>query len=105
MEEKIQKLEKEISAIKERNSRVEADKAWETSSFRIFSITIITYIVAALVLYFIGANNFLFSALVPTVGFFLSIQSLPTVKGWWIKKFFSVPENTEVRLRCFLREI
>ena len=87
MEEKIQKLEKEISDIKERNSRVEADKAWETSSFRIFSITIITYIVVTLVLYFIGAKNFLLSALVPTAGFFLSIQSLPAVKKWWIKKF------------------
>ncbi len=37
MEEKLQKLEKEVAAIKERNLRVEADKAWETSSFRIFS--------------------------------------------------------------------
>ncbi|MBI2023457.1 hypothetical protein HYT01_02770 [Candidatus Giovannonibacteria bacterium] len=87
MEEKIQKLENEIATIKERNLRVEADKAWETSNFRIFSITIITYIVASLVLYFIGAKNFLLNALVPTAGFFLSIQSLPAVKRWWIKKF------------------
>ncbi len=89
MEEKIKKLEKDIAEIKERNLRVESDKAWETSSFRIFSITIITYIVAVLVLYFIGAKNFLLNALVPTVGFFLSIQSLPTIKKWWIKKFLN----------------
>lgn len=88
MEEKIQKLEKEISDIEERNLRVEADKAWETSNFRIFSITIITYIIAAFVLYFIGAKNFLLNALVPTIGFFLSVQSLPAVKKWWIKSFF-----------------
>ncbi len=87
MEEKIQKLEKEVATIKERNLRVEADKAWETSNFRIFSITIITYIIAALVLYFIGAKNFLLSALVPTAGFFLSVQSLPVIKRWWTKKF------------------
>jgi hypothetical protein len=86
MEEQIKKLEKELVEIKERNLRVEADKAWETSRFRIFSITIITYIVSVLVLYFIGANNILLSALVPTAGFFLSIQSLPAVKNWWIKK-------------------
>jgi len=36
MEDKIQKIEREIETIKERNLRVEADKAWETSSFRIF---------------------------------------------------------------------
>ncbi len=87
MEEKIKKLQEEIETIKERNLRVEADKAWETSSFRIFSITIITYIVVALVLCFIGAKNFLLNALVPTAGFFLSIQSLPAIKKWWIKKF------------------
>ena len=88
MEEKIQKLEKEIASIKERNSRVEADKAWETSNFRIFSITIITYVVASLVLYFIGAKNFLLSALIPALGFFLSVQTLPAIKKRWIKNFF-----------------
>ncbi|OHB12506.1 MAG: hypothetical protein A3G46_00935 [Candidatus Zambryskibacteria bacterium RIFCSPLOWO2_12_FULL_39_16] len=87
MEEKIQKIEKEISVIKERNLRVEADKAWETSNFRIFSITLITYIVASFVLYFIGAKNFLLSALVPTAGYFLSVQSLPAIKRWWIENF------------------
>lgn len=89
MEDKIQKIEREIETIKERNLRVEADKAWETSSFRIFSITIITYIIASLILYFIGAENFLLNALAPTAGFFLSIQSLPAIKKWWIKKYLN----------------
>lgn len=93
MEEKIRQLEKEIEAIKQRNLRVEADKAWEMSSFRIFSITVITYIIAVLVLYFIGAKNFLLSALVPALGFFLSIQSLPAVKKWWIKKILHKKEE------------
>jgi hypothetical protein len=34
MEERIQQIEDEISNIKYRNLRVEADKAWETSNFR-----------------------------------------------------------------------
>ena len=72
MEEKIENLGKEIEAIKERNLRVEVDKAWETSYFRILLITVITYIIAAFLLYFIGANNFLLGALVPAIGFFLS---------------------------------
>lgn len=83
--DELQQIKKEIEEIKKRNERVEMDKAWETSNFRIFSITIITYIIASLVLYFIGVQNFLFSALVPTVGYFLSVQSLPAVKKWWIK--------------------
>lgn len=88
MEQKLQDLEKEIMAIKERNMRVGADKAWETSNFRIFSIALITYAIAALVLYLIGTENFLRNALVPTVGYFLSTQSFPAIKKWWIKNNF-----------------
>lgn len=41
----IEELEKEIPQIKERNKRVEADKAWETSTSRKIIIAIATYIV------------------------------------------------------------
>ena len=34
MEQKIKELEKKIEKIEERNKRVEADKAWETSNLR-----------------------------------------------------------------------
>ncbi|MGD0576717.1 MAG: hypothetical protein ABSA74_01445 [Candidatus Staskawiczbacteria bacterium] len=80
-------IKKEIDLIKERNKRVEADKAWETSKFRIFSIVVMTYIITAIVFYFIGVKNFALSALIPTVGFYLSTQSLPFIKKWWIKKY------------------
>jgi hypothetical protein len=88
-DDRLQNLENEIRAIKERNLRVEADKAWETSGFRIFSLCVITYIVAACVLYAIGVQSFLLSALVPTAGFFLSVQSLPLVKRWWVRKYLN----------------
>lgn len=87
MEEELVQLKKDIDLIKSRNLRVEADKAWETSSFRIVSISVITYVIASFVLYLIGANNFLLGALVPTIGYFLSTQSLPLIKKWWTNKF------------------
>ena len=93
MEKKIQRLEAEITMIKERNLRVEADKAWETSAVRIFSITIVTYVIAVLVMYFIGVRNYILNALVPTVGFFLSVQSFPAIKRWWIKRFLRRKET------------
>lgn len=86
MDERLQQLEKEITALKERNARVEADKAWEVSWFRMFSVALVTYIIAALVLWLIGANNVFLGALVPTVGFILSTQSLPVIKRWWLSK-------------------
>ena len=48
-----------ISEIQERNRRVEADKAWETSRLRISVIAGITYIIAACILFTIGIHNFL----------------------------------------------
>jgi len=85
MESRIQKLEKEIEEIKQRNLRVEGDKAWETSYFRVLLISGIIYVVAVKVLYFIGNNNYFLNALVPPLGYFISVQSLPFIKKWWIK--------------------
>ncbi len=85
MEERIKNLEKEIEIIKTRNLKVEADKAWETSYFRVFLITGITYVIAVKVLYFIGSENYYLNALFPPIGYFISTQSLPFIKKWWIK--------------------
>lgn len=85
MEERIKKIEEEIVLVKERNTRVEADKAWEGSIFRVALITIITYIIADLALYAIGNEYPLRNALIPALGYFLSTQSLPFLKRKWIK--------------------
>ena len=47
--EEIEEIKKEINLIKERNKRVEADKAWETSGFRVVSVVVMTYIVTSIV--------------------------------------------------------
>lgn len=86
MENRINELEKHVAAINERNRRVEAEKAWEISLFRTFLIAIITFFIASFFLYLIGTKNYWLNALVPTVGYVLSTQSLPFVKKWWIKK-------------------
>lgn len=87
MEEEIKNLKQEISLIKERNVRVEGDKAWEVSYFRVFSISFITYILASILLYQIGNSDYFLNALVPTLGYILSTQSLPFIKKWWLNHF------------------
>ncbi len=87
MEERIERLEAEMQTIKARNQNVQADKAWEQSWMRVLSITLITYIIASTALYFIGVLNFYISAIVPVIGYLLSVQSLPFLKGWWIKRY------------------
>lgn len=78
-------LEERIEVIEERNKRVEFDKRWEVSSIRILSVGIITYLIAVFVLFMIKAPNPFLNALIPTVGFILSTQSLPFIKKLWLK--------------------
>lgn len=81
-------MKKEIENIKERNKRVEGDKAWETSKFRRIVITIMTYVIVGIFLMLIKAPKPWLSALVPTVGFILSTLTLPLFKNHWIKKIY-----------------
>jgi preprotein translocase subunit SecF len=77
--------EERLNKIEDRNKRVELDKAWERSFVRIVFVSIITYFVAFFVLYSIGVSRSYLSALIPTIGFILSTQSIPVVKKYWIK--------------------
>jgi hypothetical protein len=87
MEEKIKKLEKEIELIKERNLRVEADKAWEVSWTRQLFIAVSTYIIAGIWLVVIHDVFPWLKAFVPAAGYILSVQSLPFIKKWWTKNY------------------
>ncbi|MDP4000786.1 MAG: hypothetical protein Q8P83_00920 [bacterium] len=80
-------IENEIEQLKDRNRRVEADKAWETSSFRIGLLTLVTFVVAAIVLSVMKVERVFITALVTAIAYFLSVQTLPAVKRWWIKKY------------------
>jgi hypothetical protein len=79
-------VESEIKSIKERNARVEADKAWETSFARRMSIAVGTYAVSAIFLLSINAQNPFLAALVPSVGFLLSTLTLPFLKERWLRR-------------------
>ena len=80
-------IEERVQKIEERNIRVQAEKAWETSNFRILTIMIVTYIIASGTLLFIDNSNPFRNALIPTLGYLLSIQSLPFIKKWWISRY------------------
>lgn len=80
-------LEKEIEQIKERNKRVELDKAWETSWTRRVCIMILTYIVVVFYSYVIRrVNNIFLSSFVPVIGFTLSTLSLRLFRKLWEKR-------------------
>lgn len=83
--EEIAQIKKDIQEIKERNIRVEKDKAWETSLFRKVFISVLTYIVVVLFFFFANLSKPFINAIVPTLGFLLSNLSVSFVKKIWIK--------------------
>ena len=62
--DKIEQIKNELREIKERNKRVELDKAWETSTFRKILVGVLTYAVIVL----------------------FSTLSIPFFKNFWLKK-------------------
>jgi hypothetical protein len=88
-DDKLERLEQDVSKIKERNVRVESEKAWEGSITRIGVIMIITYTIACIVLYAIDNDHPFRNALIPTLGFFLSTQSIPFLKKQWIRSYMA----------------
>jgi preprotein translocase subunit SecF len=88
LEERLSALESEIKKISERNRRVEANKAWETSISRFVLIVIVTYIVMCLIFLAIGGEKIFINAIVPTCGYALSTFSFPLLKRWWVDRWF-----------------
>ncbi len=81
----IADLEKEIELIKQRNKKVEADKAWETSWSRKVVIAGVTYVGIS---FFLWGTNFIEpfkAAIVPSIAFVLSTLSIPFFKNIWLK--------------------
>ncbi len=82
---KIKDLEKEIRKLKQRNRRVEADKAWETSYERRFLLTLFTYLAIGVYLQIINIPDPWLNAIVPAVAFMLSTLTLPFFKKLWLR--------------------
>ena len=79
-------IEERLKKIEQRNIRVEADKAWETSWTRRFFIALFTYLVISLYMSVIGVEKPWLNAIIPTIGFLLSTLTLSFIKDVWINR-------------------
>lgn len=77
-----------MQEIRERNTRVEADKAWETSKTRRAILALSIYLIAVLLFTTINTPQPWLDALVPTLAFVLSTLSFPFFKEWWLKNIY-----------------
>lgn len=84
----IETLHQEIEKLKNRNKKVEVNKAWETSLTRKLILMLTTYLVVGLTLTTIKNDAPWINAIIPTLGFFLSTLSLPFLKDLWQKYLY-----------------
>ena len=82
--DKIKDLEQQIEKLKRRNKKVDANKAWETSKFRIGTVAGIVYLVAVSLMWSLEVERAWLNAAIPAFGFILSTISLPPLKRWWL---------------------
>ncbi|MBI5223907.1 hypothetical protein HY990_05815 [Candidatus Micrarchaeota archaeon] len=86
-------IEEDIKRIRERNARVELDKAWETSFERRGVIALGTYLGALILLTIIKAENAALGATIPMFGYLSSTLTLPFLKEHWAKKYTKMNKN------------
>lgn len=84
IDQEIIALKKQLELLKQRNERVEADKAWEISWLRKICIAALTYIIIVLFFYSAQLSQPFINAVVPTIGFVLSTLSINLLKKYWI---------------------
>jgi len=82
----MENTENQIQAILERNKKVEADKAWETSWTRRLFIALLTYLCALAWLMLIKQPLAWLTSAVPVLGYLLSTLTLPPLKRYWLRK-------------------
>lgn len=83
----ISDLKKEIDLIKQRNKKVELDKAWETSWARRILVFILTYMVMVIFFYVAKLPKPFVNSIVPAVAFVLSTLTLAFFKKTWLKNY------------------
>jgi len=82
----ITALEKRIAAIEQRNGKVEADKAWETSLERRGALVLFIYLAIGIYFWAISMPNPWLNAIVPAAAFLLSTLTLQYLKERWLKQ-------------------
>jgi hypothetical protein len=82
----MNELEKRIDAIENRNKKVTAEKAWETSWTRRLIISGFTYVFVSTYMVYLGSPKPWFGSLVPVIGYLLSTLVLSKVRNLRLKK-------------------
>lgn len=82
----------DLSEIKDRNTRVAVDKAWEQSRIRRGIIALGTYVIIGGYLNYLGIDKAWLHAAVPVIAYMASTLTLPVFKMFWVNKIYRESE-------------
>src|SRR5689334_7596308 len=83
--DELEDIRRELAELRERNIRVEREKAWETSWARRLLVAAMTWLGAWLWLRELGAEHAALQALVPSGAYAVSTLTLPVLRRWWMR--------------------
>lgn len=86
LSQQVADLRQRLELIEQRNTRVEAEKAWEGSRYRRLLIMAFTYLIVFAYNAAIGVEAPWLTAVVPTTGFLLSTLTFRWIKQHWIAR-------------------
>ncbi len=81
----FENIKEQLDQIKQRNKRVELDKAWELSWTRKFIVAFLTYVVVVCFFVFAELPDPFVNSIVPALAFIISNLSMSVFKSLWLK--------------------
>lgn len=94
LDDRISLLEEKVNKLALQEKYIEMQKSWSESLTRIAMNTISTYVLVVLLMIFFNIENYFMNALIPALGYALSIQSIPFVKKIWIRKYLESEKSS-----------
>lgn len=91
--DEIENIKKEIDKIKNRNKKVEAEKAREVSFERKILVAFLTYIIILIFMIVLWIKQAYINALIPTAWYLLSTLSIWYFKKMYIKRYIKKRGN------------
>ena len=76
-----------LEKIELRNKKVETEKAWEVSTERKISITVITYFIIVIIMFLLKFENIFINAIIPTTWYLLSTLWINPMKKVFLKRY------------------
>jgi len=87
VEARVLTLEEQVQKLNLMQKYDELKSKWDRSLVRIIYVSTTTYLFVAVFMFILEVDNYLVNALIPSLGYILSTQTLPSIKKAWVRYY------------------